>query len=73
MIQMGKFNNFYFYPLIFSYHLPVHELSNKEPYYFGVFLVGAYQEILGDLHNLFGDTNAVHIHLKALTKCFAKL
>ena len=33
------------------------------PYYVGVFLVGAYQEILGDLHNLFGDTNAVHIRL----------
>ena len=32
-----------------------------EPYYLGVFLVGAYQEILGDMHNLFGDTNAVHI------------
>jgi arginine decarboxylase len=45
----------------FSYYLPVHALSNKEPYYIGVFLVGAYQEILGDLHNLFGDTNAVHI------------
>ena len=39
-------------------------MSNKEPYYFGVFLVGAYQEILGDLHNLFGDTNAVHIKVK---------
>jgi arginine decarboxylase len=36
---------------------------NDEPYYLGVFLVGAYQEILGDLHNLFGDTNAVHIAL----------
>ena len=48
----------------FSYHLPVHELNNKEPYYFGVFLVGAYQEILGDLHNLFGDTNAVHVKVK---------
>ncbi|MDP2301137.1 MAG: biosynthetic arginine decarboxylase [Ignavibacteria bacterium] len=45
----------------FSYYLPVHSLNNKEPYYIGVFLVGAYQEILGDLHNLFGDTNAVHI------------
>jgi arginine decarboxylase len=45
----------------FSYYLPVHALNNKEPYYIGVFLVGAYQEILGDLHNLFGDTNAVHI------------
>ncbi len=36
-----------------------------EPYYVGVFLVGAYQEILGDLHNLFGDTNAVHVKLDA--------
>lgn len=41
--------------------LPVHSLRPGEPYYLGVFLVGAYQEILGDLHNLFGDTNAVHI------------
>ena len=41
--------------------LPVHPLKPGEPYYIGVFLVGAYQEILGDLHNLFGDTNAVHI------------
>jgi arginine decarboxylase len=44
-----------------SYHLPVHMLKGKERYYMGVFLVGAYQEILGDLHNLFGDTNAVHV------------
>ncbi|MCC7010632.1 MAG: biosynthetic arginine decarboxylase [Acidobacteria bacterium] len=36
-----------------------------EPYYMGVFLVGAYQEILGDLHNLFGDTHAVHVSLDA--------
>ncbi len=41
--------------------LPVHTIKDKEPYYIGVFLVGAYQEILGDMHNLFGDTNAVHI------------
>ena len=41
--------------------LPVHTLKAGEPYYLGVFLVGAYQEILGDMHNLFGDTNAVHI------------
>ena len=34
-----------------------------EPYYLGMFLVGAYQEILGDLHNLFGDTDAVHVRL----------
>ena len=43
-----------------SNFLPVHALKNGEPYYLGVFLVGAYQEILGDMHNLFGDTNAVH-------------
>jgi arginine decarboxylase len=36
---------------------------NGQPYYIGVFLVGAYQEILGDLHNLFGDTDAVHVRL----------
>jgi len=41
--------------------LPVHQVRAGEPYYLGVFLVGAYQEILGDMHNLFGDTNAVHI------------
>lgn len=41
--------------------LPVHTVKKGEPYYLGVFLVGAYQEILGDMHNLFGDTNAVHI------------
>jgi arginine decarboxylase len=44
-----------------SHHLPVHSLKGHERYYLGVFLVGAYQEILGDLHNLFGDTNAVHV------------
>jgi arginine decarboxylase len=42
--------------------LPLHEF-NGQPYYLGVFLVGAYQEILGDLHNLFGDTHAVHVSL----------
>ncbi len=42
--------------------LELHPLSD-EPYYLGVFLVGAYQEILGDLHNLFGDTNTVHVSL----------
>ncbi len=47
-----------------SHILPVHDLKKKEPYYLGVFLVGAYQEILGDMHNLFGDTNAVHISTK---------
>lgn len=44
--------------------LPLHALKNNEPYYLGVFLVGAYQEILGDMHNLFGDTNAAHISVK---------
>jgi len=39
----------------------LHSLKGKEPYYPGIFLVGAYHEILGDLHNLFGDTNAVHV------------
>ena len=44
-----------------SHYMPLHSLKSKEPYYLGVFLVGAYQEILGDMHNLFGDTNAVHV------------
>lgn len=44
--------------------LPLHRLLKNEPYYLGVFLVGAYQEILGDMHNLFGDTTAVHISVK---------
>jgi arginine decarboxylase len=42
--------------------LPLHAF-NGSPYYLGVFLVGAYQEILGDLHNLYGDTHAVHVSL----------
>ena len=42
--------------------LPLHSVSD-DAYYLGVFLVGAYQEILGDLHNLFGDTHAVHVSL----------
>jgi arginine decarboxylase len=42
--------------------LELHPLT-AEPYYLGIFLVGAYQEILGDLHNLFGDSNAVHVSL----------
>jgi arginine decarboxylase len=43
--------------------LEVHPLKTGEPYYMGLFLSGAYQEIMGSLHNLFGDTNAVHIRL----------
>ncbi|HKI04229.1 MAG TPA: biosynthetic arginine decarboxylase [Thermoanaerobaculia bacterium] len=43
--------------------LELHDYKHGQPYYLGVFLVGAYQEILGDLHNLFGDTNTVHVAL----------
>jgi arginine decarboxylase len=43
--------------------LELHRLKPDEPYYLGMFLNGAYQEIMGNLHNLFGDTNTVHIHL----------
>lgn len=56
----GKIDNF-ISTRNFSHYLPVHQLKARESYYIGVFLVGAYQEILGDLHNLFGDTNAVHV------------
>ena len=56
----GKVDNFISTRNV-AHYLPVHSLKGKEPYYMGVFLVGAYQEILGDMHNLFGDTNAVHI------------
>jgi len=47
--------------------LPLHGF-NGEPYYLGAFLVGAYQEILGDLHNLFGDTHAVHVRVNDQNK-----
>ncbi|MBI5363869.1 MAG: biosynthetic arginine decarboxylase [Planctomycetes bacterium] len=43
--------------------LELHPLKKDEPYYLGFFLVGAYQEILGDMHNLFGDTNVVHVDM----------
>ncbi|MEM6255845.1 MAG: biosynthetic arginine decarboxylase [Cyanobacteria bacterium P01_D01_bin.156] len=43
--------------------LELHDLKPTEPYFLGMFLNGAYQEIMGNLHNLFGDTNMVHIHL----------
>lgn len=56
----GKISHFVA-PQGLSNSLPVHSIKSGEHYYLGVFLVGAYQEILGDLHNLFGDTNAVHI------------
>ncbi|MCF6361937.1 MAG: biosynthetic arginine decarboxylase [Gammaproteobacteria bacterium] len=45
--------------------LPLHAPRDGEPYWLGIFLLGAYQEILGDMHNLFGDTNAVDVHLDA--------
>ena len=44
--------------------LPLHDFKPDEPYYLAVFLVGAYQETLGDLHNLLGDTNVVGVHLE---------
>jgi arginine decarboxylase len=47
--------------------LPLHAF-NGEHYYLGAFLVGAYQEILGDLHNLFGDTHAVHVRVNENNK-----
>jgi arginine decarboxylase len=45
--------------------LELHPFNDGDQYIIGIFLTGAYQEILGDLHNLFGDTNAVHIRLSA--------
>lgn len=59
----GKITNFVVGNTL-SNVLPVHALKKDEPYYLGVFLVGAYQEILGDMHNLFGDTTAAHISVK---------
>ncbi len=44
--------------------LPLHPMKENEDYYLGVFLVGAYQETLGDLHNLFGDTNVVSVRIQ---------
>jgi arginine decarboxylase len=45
--------------------LPLHAINHGEEYYLGVFLVGAYQETLGDLHNLFGDTNVASVRINA--------
>lgn len=55
--KIEKYIGMYDYPS----SLPVHPLREGDQYCLAVFLVGAYQEILGDLHNLFGDTNAVHV------------
>jgi arginine decarboxylase len=43
--------------------LPVHDIDSEQPYLIGFFMVGAYQEILGDMHNLFGDTHSINIKL----------
>ncbi len=59
----GKIDRFV-NPRITKRTLEVHELIAQEPYYLAAFLVGAYQETLGDLHNLFGDTHVVHIRLQ---------
>ncbi|MDX8405254.1 MAG: arginine decarboxylase, partial [Mariprofundus sp.] len=58
----GKMQNF---PLASGHSatLPLHAIKADEDYLLGVFLTGAYQEILGDLHNLFGDTHAVHVRM----------
>lgn len=56
-----------------SNYLPLHTLNPDEHYYLGVFLVGAYQEILGNMHNLFGDTNAVHISVDGDTYSIDKI
>jgi arginine decarboxylase len=58
----GKIERFIDSKEVKSY-IKLHELRPGEPYYIGLFFVGAYQEILGDLHNLFGDTNAVHVEV----------
>ena len=43
--------------------LPLHPLKNGDPYYVGIFMTGAYQDIMGDLHNLFGRVNEAHVFL----------
>lgn len=59
----GRINSFPGYPHTRE-TIHLHKLKTNEEYYLGVFLVGAYQETLGDLHNLFGDTNVVSIHVQ---------
>ena len=58
----GKIDNFIDLHDV-SKTIPLHEVRDNEDYYIGVFLVGAYQETLGDLHNLFGDTNVVSVRI----------
>ncbi|XTZ12572.1 MAG: biosynthetic arginine decarboxylase, partial [cyanobacterium endosymbiont of Rhopalodia inflata] len=55
LLKVNKDNN------LFSLKFSDSEYSMKEPYYLGIFLVGAYQEIMGNFHNLFGNLNQVHI------------
>jgi arginine decarboxylase len=43
--------------------LPLHSIKDDSPYYLGIFLTGAYQDIMGDMHNLFGRVNEVHVFL----------
>ena len=49
--------------------LPLHRLRPDEPYYIGMFLCGAYQDILGDMHNLFGRINEMHVYLDDEEDC----
>ncbi|GGA32581.1 biosynthetic arginine decarboxylase [Dyella nitratireducens] len=51
--------------------LPLHALKDSEPYRLGIFMVGAYQETLGDIHNLFGDTDAVNVRVEGGNYVFA--
>jgi arginine decarboxylase len=51
--------------------IPLHELKNGDPYRLGIFMVGAYQETLGDIHNLFGDTDAVNVRAEGNNYVFA--
>ncbi len=59
----GKLNRFVSQDGEVTSHIPLHGLKPGEDYYIGVFLVGAYQETLGDFHNLFGDTNVASVRL----------
>ncbi|WP_255857960.1 biosynthetic arginine decarboxylase [Bacterioplanoides sp. SCSIO 12839] len=60
----GKIDRFIATDREYNPTLPLHSLQDSQEYYLGVFLVGAYQETLGDLHNLFGDTNVASIRLR---------
>ncbi|OQY19671.1 MAG: arginine decarboxylase [Desulfobacteraceae bacterium 4572_35.1] len=60
----GKLDSFIVYGKQRS-TLPVHKLTSGEDYYLGVFLMGAYQETLGDIHNLFGDTHVISVRINA--------